>query len=190
MATEKEKDAAVRKANAFTLPSNKAEATKVAWNYHVKLSQDRKHIASRMRDVIQDAKADGYAPQLTRAGCRLRGMKDDKREDFIRDMAAAVALYGFKLEITEDDARDEKLLGYLRRADFLRTEKRELSELFKALSEACEAQGVDYPAIKHAYTLSKIDERRKEKEAENADLPVMDILAARIDVIGAFIGLW
>lgn len=166
--------------NRFTLPTDKADATRVTFEKLKKLWADRKHLASRIRDVVQDAKSTGYATPAVRQAFKLAAMSPEQREKWQEQTRLAASLFGLSgLEFTgEDDSRDKKLWQFTQQFLHLRKEKKELAELFAELKEAALAVDVDYAALEYVGRLEKLEPDDREAWME------------RIDNIATFLGYW
>lgn len=164
----------------YSLPDDQAEATRVVWEKLKKLAAERAHIAARYRDVLYDAKADGYPPSLVRLGNRLDDMTPEKREKWIEDARRAAALFGFDgLEHSgSDDIQDKALWGYVQKGRFLRREKRELMQALRDLRETAAGREVDFAALQHMLRFNRLDPEDREEWMH------------RIDKMATFLGFW
>lgn len=163
------------------------DAEKVVWTYLQKFLADRLYVAEKIRDVIKDARADGVKTEELRVAMRLDNMTPEKREDWARVTAAAAKIFGYKgLETSGDDEDGSKILrGYVEVTKRLRDDRKEASELIRALGDAAKAAGVDFEAMKEAARIKKKNEKAEEKEDETAP----DWMA-RIDGIGSYLEMW
>lgn len=135
--------------SASSFPSGLRDASVVAWNRYMHMLVERRQIAARVRDVVQDAKKHGYAPPALRTAHRLSRMTPEKREKWAKEIALAAAAFGFEgLQFADDDKRDEKLSAFLKRMHAEDADRKNLTKRLKELQENAVAAGVDFVTLK------------------------------------------
>lgn len=165
--------------NRFQLPNDQAEATRLAFEKLKKLWADRKQLASRIRDVVQDAKAADYPTPTVRQAFKLAAMTPEQREKWQEQLSQSARLFGMTgLELSDTDDKDAKLWAFVQQYLHLRREKKELSGLFAELKEAAIDHKVDYQALEYVARLDRLEPDMREEWME------------RIDAMATFLRYW
>lgn len=132
-----------------SFPPDVAEATKIAWNRYQHILSERRQVAARARDAVQDAKKAGYATDTVRLAHRVNRMTPEKREQWAANVNAAAAQFGFAPLTFDESEPDNALADYLERMRELDLERKGVSIKLRHLQEAAEDNGVDFRTIKH-----------------------------------------
>ncbi len=167
---------------AVKLPDDQNEAIKYVFQRLQKLQADRRWSGDGLRDLLRDAKAQEVPAVRVKHGVRLAKMSPEKREKWADDLRAAAELFGYSVDVTENDDRDEaakKLFGFVERYKFLEAERRLYNEEIAKLLAAAKGRGIDPKPI---VFLSRV--------SSGKDRPEMVEWFEQIDSLGAFLQLW
>lgn len=163
----------------YTIPSDPREAIAYVYEKLKKLLSERKSNAGSLRDVVKDAKADGYSTKAVRHAMKLDRMTPEQREAWREQLNTAAALFGMTgLADADSDDRDQKLWAHVQQARYWIQEQKDLAPLFKDLRTKATAASIDYAALAYLIRLEtkEPDDRKDWME--------------RLDAMACSIGYW
>lgn len=163
----------------YTIPADPREAIAYVYEKLKKLLSERKSNADSLRDVVKDAKQDGYSTKAVRHAMKLDRMTPEQREAWREQLNTAAALFGMTgLADADSDERDQKLWAHVQQARYWIQEQKDLGPLFKDLRAKATEAGVDFPAL--AY-LIRLETKEPEDRSE---------WMSRLDAMACSIGYW
>lgn len=153
----------------------------IAWLFQriTKLQADRVMTAGAIREIMDEAKADGYAAETMSLAVKLNGMTAAERAEWSRRIEPAGALFGIAAPVVGGTpSGSNSLWSYLNRLVVLRDDKKTISAEIKDLYDAAKDRGIDVAALKAVIRLSKLDEDDREQRFH------------AIDRLGTFLKFW
>lgn len=166
-------------AEGYVIPSDLREAIAYTYEKLKKLLSERKAMADSVRDVVKDAKRDGYSTKAVRQAMRLDRLTPEQREKWCEHVNIAAALFGLSgLTGLDNDDRDQKLWAYVQQTRYLQSELKDLAALLKDLRTKASERGVDWQALAYLIRLEpkEPDERKEWVE--------------RLDAMASSLGYW
>lgn len=170
-------------AEGYVVPSDLREAIQYVFEKLKKLLSERRATADMVRDIIKDAKEDGYKTKAVRQAIKLDSLSPEKREAWLEEINTAAALFGMAgLAVLDHDNKDEKLWAHVQKIRYLRNDLKELAALIKDLRTKAKERGVDYDAL--AYLTRH--EKAKDPDENHSGMNWME----RLDAMAGSLGYW